>query len=121
MSILLQRRVKKLLENQAEMESSMHFLETLPSFVDVGGPTALSNDATSDLRGTLKSQLDNASLSVAQGVLDEMDAMLASIVHLKTHADAMDSKCRHVLSFLDSAERTSTQFIAQATALMYVQ
>ncbi|OQR80718.1 conserved oligomeric Golgi complex subunit 6 [Achlya hypogyna] len=112
MSVLLQHRVKKLLASQGEMASARGLLESLSPLVSVD-PTA----PTAVVRGALKSNLDNASLRVAEGLLGDLDAMLASIAELKEQTDAMDLKCQNVLAFLDSTERTSNAFVAQASTL----
>ena len=114
MSVVLQHRVKKLLASQAEMASAKSLLGSLPALVaiDVGATTA-------DVRSSLKSSLDNASLHVAEGLLGEMDAVLASISALKQQAEAMDVTCQHVAAYLDTTERTSNAFVAQAAALTY--
>ncbi|EQC38175.1 hypothetical protein SDRG_04604 [Saprolegnia diclina VS20] len=112
MSVALQHRVKKLLASQAEMASAKSLLGSLPPLVaiDVGGTTA-------GVRTALKSSLDNASLRVAEGLLSEMDVVLASISALQQKAEAMDVTCQHVAAYLDTTERTSNAFVAQAAAL----
>ncbi|KDO21835.1 hypothetical protein SPRG_12649 [Saprolegnia parasitica CBS 223.65] len=94
------------------MASAKSLLGSLPALValDVGA-------TTSDVRTSLKSSLDNASLRVAEGLLGEMDAVLASISALKQQAEAMDVTCQHVSAYLDTTERTSNAFVAQAAAL----
>ncbi|OQR95910.1 oligomeric Golgi complex subunit 6, partial [Thraustotheca clavata] len=112
MALVLQHRVKKLLASQQSMTSTKNLVDNLQTLVPVEG---MSN--VSEIRTNLKSQLDNASLGVAEGILSDVEAMLASINQLKQETEAMDGKCKHILAFLDCTERTSNAFVAQAGAL----
>ncbi|KAF0717594.1 Aste57867_2212 [Aphanomyces stellatus] len=114
MSVLLQHRVKKLLANQSELTHAKSLLDSIPTLIPSEDAATTSSAA---LRQSLKGRLDQASVDVAEGVLREMEALLGLMDDLKKQADVMDRKCRHVLSFLDTTERTSNEFVAQAAAL----
>ncbi|RHY59369.1 hypothetical protein DYB30_003683 [Aphanomyces astaci] len=113
MSMLLQHRVKKLLSNSSELTQAKALLDSLPDLL----PKDAASLSSMELRASLKSSLDVASLDAADAVLRETEGLLSSMDALKKQADIMDRKCRHVMAFLDSTERTSTQFVAQAAAL----
>ncbi|RHZ26078.1 hypothetical protein DYB37_012076 [Aphanomyces astaci] len=116
MSMLLQHRVKKLLSNSSELTQAKALLDSLPDLL----PKDAASLSSMELRVSLKSSLDVASLDAADAVLRETEGLLSSMDALKKQADIMDRKCRHVMAFLDSTERTSTQFVAQAAALRYM-
>ncbi|KAG9403972.1 Golgi transport complex subunit 6 [Aphanomyces cochlioides] len=116
MSTLLQHRVKKLLARESELSHAKSLLDTIPSLVSLDS-SGSSSVSSASLRLSLKSQLDHASRSVAESVLSDMESLLSALDELKMQADAMDRKCRHVLTYLESTEKTSNAFSSQAAAL----
>ncbi|RHY28977.1 hypothetical protein DYB32_005559 [Aphanomyces invadans] len=113
MALLLQHRVKKLLSSSSELTQAKSLLDSLSELL----PNDITSTSSAELRVLLKPSLDVASLDAAEAVLRETERLLSSMDALKKQADIMDRKCRHIMAFLDSTDRTSTLFVTQAAEL----
>lgn len=133
----LQARVHKLLSSRAEIESTKALLNTLVA--SDGQPTSSSPhqhaslrpsnapataivtmDASSslaELRKNLRSSLEEKQLALAESVLQGLTQTLSKVSLLRRNVEALDAKCAHIQSFLETTKRETQQVQADAALL----
>ncbi|KAI9911466.1 hypothetical protein PsorP6_009736 [Peronosclerospora sorghi] len=118
----LPTRVHKLLTSRTELEATKDLVRTLltdelTSCVPSDACPGSKRTSVTQFRDTFRSKLATHQLALAQRALAGLECTLDHVSDLATRVDALDTKCDHVLAFLDTTKTATQQVQTDAVIL----